>query len=323
MKRFESGRSRAVLISCLVLAGCSFNAPPSNLVFTPERLDFGEVSNCATVKRTFALQSQRGGALTIEVPSHDGFIVTPSGPQELAAFGSVEFEVAFTGDEAARNIVTQLTVLVVDGGALEIIDVTASTPGQTREEENIDFLGVGVNGSYTLDTNTDVSTFEPGTEPAFTATKKTAVEYALKFAPTEARAYSTTLRGMRVGRCPLSLNLRGDGVTQRLTWNPTSVLFSGTVNQSLTQTVTFSNYGKRVGIQDFTFVGSTAFDVQQTLTVSDATRGTDGRITPSTADLPIAHRPTSAGTRLARLTATTPLDEQPTIDIPVRSDINP
>lgn len=330
MNRFESWRrSLAVLISYVLFAGCGFSAPPSNIFFTPERLDFGDVSSCATVKRNLTIRSQRRDALTIEVPSHEGFIVTPSGPQELGAFGSVDFEVAFTGDEAARDIATQLTVLWVDRGGLERINVAARIPGQAREEANVDFLGVSIRGSSDVSRTFDEVTFEPSPVAAFTTTSVTAFEHTLRFAPTTIGPQATTLVGRREGRCPLHVNLRGDGVDNVIDLEPSYGNFTGRVGQPSTQTATFRNLGRPVNLTNIQVraqgqsTPSPEFTSVTEFTIPSATRSPSGELQPSTADSVLTLTPTVAGSRQYLWTSQTDLVELPTMSIPLRAVIDP
>lgn len=305
--------TRALAVLSALLISCASDVGPSPIEVAATRLDFGEVKNCATVKKTFTVTNLKEESISIEVPPLDFFVVKPEGPQQLGAFGILVYEVSFTGLEEARSFEETLFIKRVGVGVLEQFPVSGSSPTHTREELTVDFLGVDAPTAFMWPTSLRGATFTTNSEPAFSVTSDD-----VTFTPTALKTYSTEIVGKRDGRCPVYVKVLGDSVAQQLASDIS--VFRGTVGSTTITPLNFQNFGPDVPLVDISISPGSELRGPTEFAIAAATRLPGGALQPTTTVYPLSFTPLTPGPRNFVWSA---VDGSNTLTIPLRAVADP
>jgi hypothetical protein len=329
---------------CLFLAAC---ASPGNLALSTNLVDFGpalpgveRVENLdlvnpggSTLAVTDVRQTSGTAVFSLVLPSR--LTLSPSQTRSV----EVHYLPVDTGqaDEATFELITD-----VPGVTATVTLRGQPTSPDCTLPDALDFGQVARGDTLRIETpfaNTSAfaatafagpveSQEGPGTftfasdSPAgsFTVPGTSTTVVAVLFTPAEARDYLATILMRRHQLCGAKpVRLIGMGVAAVLTWTPAMADFgsvaAGTVGRA---TITFSNQMFWPLEVTQLWVDAPFLLPVDHLTVPAATRGGDGNIVVSTAQLEVTFSPVSTGPQVSQLRGVTNLSTQPAISANLR-----
>jgi len=307
----------------LCISACVCDRPPAaRLAVEGSPLDFGKVLagrklvRSVTVRNigTAAVGVARVQSLTAGAP-----FAASLTPVTLQPGEAVEITVTYTAPAEER--VDQARFLVAGDAEAEFSVKAESFFGDCQWPRAIDFGGVpvGQTGEQNItvtNTSPEASAWSIGpVAPPFSVEPASlevppggSATVTLRFTPVSAHEFTATTTTTAVGCPPPTIELRGTGVDALLACEPVPLDF-GFVTPGVTRSrdLTLKNFGLApaavTGLA--TVVGaspSTEFFAQATSAqVPGARRGSDGRLVPGTAALPLSFRPAQLGIRNAAL----------------------
>ncbi|MDP3152144.1 MAG: choice-of-anchor D domain-containing protein [Archangium sp.] len=328
----------------LVLSSC---APPGELVFSRQLIDFGAAVPGLVRRERVELINQTGATLELTTASstHPSFSLLFPPRMTFSAGETREIEVRYApGGAAPEEATLEVATSLGNVTASMRVKGTPTTP-DCELPQRLDFgpvargdqvsLEVALLNSTSLEGIAFVGPVETFQEPAF-STESGSFPLAAQgehqavftFQPAEARAYAATVRLSRHQLCAEQpVALAGSGVASALAWTPaTAELGPVAVGATARTTVVFTNLMFRpLQLSEFALregsITSSVFSVMPSeLTVPAATRAVDGTVISGMASVELSFTPTASGARSAQLTASTGLTSQPTISVSLRAE---